>query len=209
MRSGSSVNTSVPGEGDLTDVLPPAISADCLNTVPVNRVHFGQLLQRVPATIPKGSHLQHLTFCELGSTLFSLGYPDAPFPQAIVVIVFRRAKEEMAGIHARRIIAVMANDHSLRNGSIVQLPGHPVCKCVLPIYPDEPIALLVVAAGPFPTTRWVNGFFHLRKEPALERAPFPFSTPLGRVEVDTAALANVGNKDSHLSLPVSSVARLL
>jgi hypothetical protein len=78
----------------------------------------------------------------------------APFAEHVVVIVRHGSEPEVRGVHARRIVAAMANDHPRRNGPVGNLIGDTVCPADLEIDGDEPISAFMPTASPRPTVIW-------------------------------------------------------
>jgi hypothetical protein len=136
--------------------------------VPIQSVDGGKLPEGVAASGPKLSHLFHLSFCDLRVSLFSPCNVDSSLLQAIEIIVFVGPKEEMVGINAGRVIAMMADDHPLWNGPFMELPGDSMRQGVLTIDRDESISFVILGGRPFPTAVQVMRFVNFGEKSAFK-----------------------------------------
>lgn len=67
------------------------------------------------------------------------------------------AQEEVAGVHARRVVAVMQDMRTAWDRAIGERPAHPVGGLHLPVQPEVPVTPLVVSAClPLPAGVWAT-----------------------------------------------------
>lgn len=109
-----------------------------------------------------------LLFCQATIRMFVSKWHSV-FMSRISEVVSRRTKEQMFGVNAWRIIAVMANKHSFRDRAYVQFIREPVGKFgLMPLYGNYPVSPFMRTASPDPTSRIRNfvsglkGFFYVQ-----------------------------------------------
>lgn len=86
-------------------------------------------------------------------------------------VIFSSACEKMCGIHAQRVVALVADHQSFRNRPVVQLVSHPVSQNLVEwmlFASDLSVAAAIQATDPFLTT---IGFLrpHFSVEALLEK----------------------------------------
>jgi hypothetical protein len=103
-------------------------------------------------------------------------------------VVYVRPKKQMGRVHARRVVALMTNKHSIRNGTVGDLPRKPVrtdCLASTSRHAKNPIAILFFGARPKPTrVRVASANVSPESDldwfgfPAHNPSPFTFPTTL-------------------------------
>jgi hypothetical protein len=85
---------------------------------------------------------------------------------AVLSVVPVCPKKQMARINTRRVIALVADLHPIRDRAVVQFPRDPVSPNVLPIFPENSVALGHYGTGPEPAS---VSLADLRSEANIER----------------------------------------
>jgi hypothetical protein len=80
-------------------------------------------------------------------------HPMATFPVPVGRIVLRRPNEQVSGVNASPVVAVMTNERSRRDRASVQLIRESVRPDLLPTVHELSVALLRKPAGPQPALR--------------------------------------------------------
>jgi len=78
----------------------------------------------------------------------------SPLPNLVGIVIGISPQEKMMGIHAGRIVAVMANEQTFRNWAIVKFPGDTMrnkMRAVLASFIDNSIVADAAGPLPFPT----------------------------------------------------------
>jgi len=93
-----------------------------------------------------------------------VGRAIATFFNHIEVVVCCGAEEEVFGVTAGGVIAVVADEHSGWNGSVGKGVNYPVGLLVVSVEPEEAVTVGIFAAEPFETTGVGRGLGYLGVE---------------------------------------------
>ena len=120
------------GLGRAGNMRPFATRPDLANVRRVNPVPLSE--SRV--SVRRGDYLSYLRFIEAGkaSTLaLCVGVRSSlkrasPLPAHVSHVVLVRPEEQMVGVHARRVVAAVANVVAGRDRAAMNFPSHPACS---------------------------------------------------------------------------------
>jgi hypothetical protein len=135
-----------------SDVLPGAVRDDRLNHRTTDMKLAGERELRGPAGSKTFTDLTHELLAELCAVLpLAAGAPlrvqtrpvtiadgnDAASLRVHVVrVIRRRPQEQVRRVHARRVVAVVADVHPIGDRAVREFPGHPVGQALAPV-PSE------------------------------------------------------------------------
>ena len=120
-----------------------AVFAFCQATADALYLGFGELCARVALALRHATH-----YCGKLRTACMM---KASFAFRVAHVVCVRAKEQMRGFHARRIVAMVADEQTVGDLADEQLVGNPMSRSIT----ENPVTAfffaLLVPAGPDPT----------------------------------------------------------
>jgi hypothetical protein len=92
----------------------------------------------------------------------------SPLIRRVLDVLLVRPKKKMGKIAARRIVAMVAHEHSIGNWSIQLLPSKTMSKSGFPVHPEKPIPSSIFTSRPRPAFIGTT-FFHLAPKPNFDR----------------------------------------
>lgn len=113
------------------------------------------------------------------------------FSRLVSHVIFNSTKPKMVRIHTRRVIALVADTHTTRYVSVMELPRDPMCSLVSTFIMNHPVTVVVFSCGPQPTlVRPLN--LNLLPKPLHSPPPVSASHDTGKYcfAISPIALAN-------------------
>ena len=176
----------------MLDMTPTLVANYVINVRPTYGVSSRQIRSRIALrkALANQAHLIFVKFMVWVQFAGSTWRKVSTLCHHIGMVVLQCTKKQMRWIDARRIVTVMADEHTFWNGAMVKLPRETMDKSTL-VGPEHAISLVVRAAIPQPALFFAATFNLL---PEAVKSRFPLQSrmvtmdEMNRLPLDPTAL---------------------
>lgn len=111
------------------------------------------------------SDVAHVPVREFGCSGMNT-FGAASLLMSVGSILHRRAQKQMLRTDTRRIVALMTNNHSIRDRAVVHLPHNTMCTHLYPIFFQLPVPVIITPSCPDPA---IAGLVNTRPKSNMKR----------------------------------------
>lgn len=135
--------------------MPPILTSNhCSDALPADAINVRNILMGKPSFRICFSYIKNVFFRELGA-IICFSYCKSSLFNCVSKIVSLCSNPQMMRIHARWIVAMMQNKHSIRNGSVMKNPTRSMGlhnSGGSASFSDPSVCCMVKTSDPNPTT---------------------------------------------------------